>query len=257
LRLTSGYHIMGSMQHFLAIISCMAAMTVSTNALQCYECSTYDMTQLEYDVKSQLEALTEPRTMDGVATTSQCQDVAATPDENLVDCTGVCLSGIFNMDEDILWRTCVTATEDCADLESDPTEGTTYHCSSEDKGNNIRRIIRGVEAPALTSESDSVVEPTRNPAAPAPGSSSYDSEGWSCTDGWAIEGHNIEALQMVDIDGCKQACIDKEGCVNIELGERDTHLGTVSWCLLGDLTQTQAEHRFIENPMYIANCDKE
>merc|ERR1712193_394032 len=247
------------MASMIIALSIFTVMVSSTQALQCYECSTADMSMMEEDVKLALEGLTSPRTMDGVAQTPQCQDVNAVPDEYLVDCEGVCLTGIFDMDQDILWRTCVTATQDCADLQSDPAEGTTYYCSPDDKGNNITRMIRGVDRPEQSSAMAVTppADPVRNPEAPLPGNSEYDTEGWSCTDGWAIEGHNLQVLQMVTLDECKQKCVETEGCINIELGEHKRPVrGDVSWRLLGDWTQDQAEDQFIENAKYVTNCDK-
>merc|ERR1712193_90858 len=213
------------MASMIIALSIFTVMVSSTQALQCYECSTADMSMMEEDVKLALEGLTSPRTMDGVAQTPQCQDVNAVPDEYLVDCEGVCLTGIFDMDQDILWRTCVTATQDCADLQSDPAEGTTYYCSPDDKGNNITRMIRGVDRPEQSSAMAVTppADPVRNPEAPLPGNSEYETE----------------------------------GCINIELGEHKRPVrGDVSWCLLGDWTQDQAEDQFIENAKYVTNCDK-
>jgi len=115
-------------------------------------------------------------------------------------------------------------------------------------------VTKGAMGGPMTPPAD----PIRNAEAPALGDSEYDTEGWQCTDGWAIEGHNLlPVLQMVTLDECKQACVDNADCVSVELGQ---HLrpvkGDVTWCILGDWTTSQAEDQFLENKKYMTTCDR-
>jgi len=120
---------------------------VSHKRIQCYECATRDMTNLQYSLIQKWEALTL-RSMVDVAVTPQCQDVAATPDKYLQNCDGVCLTGLWNQDQDFLFRTCIAVTKDCSALTSDPSSGSTYHCFTETKGNNDKHLVEGVPLPA-------------------------------------------------------------------------------------------------------------
>jgi len=85
------------------------------------------------------------------------------------------------------------------------------------------------------------------------GPSKWNTEGWSCTDGWAIDGKNLKPiLKNVNLDECKQSCIERKGCVSVEF----RYYRDVSRCILSKWTTKQAGHRFRENSNFLTTCDR-
>jgi len=242
--------------------------------IQCYECATKDMTLMDQSYISQWEGLTL-RSMADVAVTPQCQDVAATPDEYLQSCDGVCLTGLWDEEQDFIFRTCIGVTYDCSDMEADPESSAWYYCSDKTKGNDDKHLIEGENlmaamqpaamdpapmqsAPMQSAPMKLAMELAMEPAA---SDSKFDSAGWQCYDGWAIEGHNMKIEQDVTLDECKQLCLDMEGCVNVEYGEIKRTRGDKYWCILGDITIEDAKTRskaslWNPNQKYLTTCEK-
>jgi len=220
-------------------------------SIQCYECASKDLTEMPESFKTSWEALTL-RPLSEVPVTDECQDVALKPDENLQSCEGVCLTGVWDQDEDFLYRTCIAGRSDCEGLEhgGDTASGAHYYCSAESKGNNDKHTLPLPESLREEISDNEIREPSQ-----------YDTDGWECYDGWAIDGRNIRVEQDISLDECKQVCMDTEDCINVEYGQTKRVRGDKSWCILGNTTILDAKNNikrslWNKNEKYLTTCQR-